>query len=125
MSIDLSRRQRRFVAYSIPVLAVFAALLFGAVMLILLGADPIEGYSEMFLGAFGSGDALIATGLGGPRQISSSIATSGVSWSAATRSSHRVSTNQINMSPTITAPKNARLNRIRFFIVASPFREAM
>jgi simple sugar transport system permease protein len=61
MSIDLSKRQRRFVAYSIPVLAVFAALLFGAVMLILLGADPIEGYSEMFLGAFGSGDALIAT----------------------------------------------------------------
>ncbi len=54
-------RQRRFLAYSIPVLAVFAALLFGAVMLLLLGADPIEGYSEMFLGAFGSGDALVAT----------------------------------------------------------------
>jgi len=61
MTIDLSRRQRRFLAYSIPVLAVFAALLFGAIMLILLGADPIEGYSEMFLGAFGSGDALVAT----------------------------------------------------------------
>ena len=61
MTFDLSKRQRRFLAYSIPVLAVFAALLFGAIMLILLGADPIEGYSEMFLGAFGSGDALIAT----------------------------------------------------------------
>jgi ABC-type uncharacterized transport system permease subunit len=61
MSIKLSHQQRRLLAYSIPVLAVFAALLFGAIMLILLGANPIEGYSEMFIGAFGSGDALIAT----------------------------------------------------------------
>jgi ABC-type uncharacterized transport system permease subunit len=61
MSIKLSHQQRRLLAYSIPVLAVFAALLFGAIMLILLGANPIEGYSEMFVGAFGSGDALIAT----------------------------------------------------------------
>jgi len=61
MSLNLSHRNRRLLAYSIPVLAVFAALLFGAVMLILLGANPIEGYSEMFVGAFGSGDALVAT----------------------------------------------------------------
>ncbi len=61
MSINLSSKQRRYLAYSIPVLAVFAALLFGAIMLVLLGANPIEGYSEMFIGAFGSGDALIAT----------------------------------------------------------------
>ena len=61
MTFDLSRKQRRLLAYSIPVLAVFAALIFGAVMLILLGADPIEGYTEMIVGAFGSGDALIAT----------------------------------------------------------------
>jgi len=61
MSINLSHQQRRILAYSIPVLAVFAALLFGAVMLLLLGANPIEGYGEMFVGAFGSGDALIAT----------------------------------------------------------------
>ncbi|MGB5432616.1 MAG: ABC transporter permease, partial [Acidimicrobiia bacterium] len=61
MSINLSHQQRRILAYSIPVLAVVAALLFGAVMLILLGANPIEGYSEMFVGAFGSGNALIAT----------------------------------------------------------------
>jgi simple sugar transport system permease protein len=61
MSIHLSHRGRRLLAYSIPVLAVFAALLFGAVMLLLLGADPIHGYTEMFIGAFGSGDALIAT----------------------------------------------------------------
>ncbi len=61
MSINLSTKQRRYLAYSIPVLAVFAALLFGAIMLVLLGADPFKGYSEMFIGAFGSGDALIAT----------------------------------------------------------------
>ena len=61
MSIHLSHRGRRLLAYSIPMLAVFGALLFGAVMLLLLGADPIHGYTEMFIGAFGSGDALIAT----------------------------------------------------------------
>ena len=61
MSINLSTKQRRYLAYSIPVLAVVAALLFGAIMLVLLGADPFKGYSEMFIGAFGSGDALIAT----------------------------------------------------------------
>ncbi len=61
MTLNLSHQQRRILAYSIPVLAVFAALLFGAIMLILLGANPIEGYGEMFVGAFGSGDALIAT----------------------------------------------------------------
>jgi ABC-type uncharacterized transport system permease subunit len=61
MTINLTHQQRRILAYSIPVLAVFAALLFGAVMLILLGANPIEGYTEMFIGAFGSGDALVAT----------------------------------------------------------------
>ena len=61
MSINLSTKQRRYLAYSIPVLAVFAALLFGAIMLVLLGANPFKGYSELFIGAFGSGDALIAT----------------------------------------------------------------
>jgi simple sugar transport system permease protein len=61
MTSDLTQQQRRILAYSIPVLAVFAALLFGAIMLLLLGANPIEGYGEMLVGAFGSGDALIAT----------------------------------------------------------------
>ncbi len=61
MTSGLSPRQRRGLAYSIPVLAVVAALLFGAVMLVLLGANPIEAYVEMLKGAFGSGDALIAT----------------------------------------------------------------
>jgi simple sugar transport system permease protein len=63
MTNGLTERQRRGLAYSIPVLAVLAALLFGAVMLLLLGANPFEAYFEMFKGAFGSGDALIATTL--------------------------------------------------------------
>ena len=58
MTRQLSRQQRRLLAYSIPVLSVLAALLIGAVMLILLGADPIEGYREMLTGAFGSGETL-------------------------------------------------------------------
>lgn len=61
MTFDLTQQQRRLLAYSIPVLAVLGALAFGGVMLVLLGANPIEGYVEMFVGAFGSGDALIAT----------------------------------------------------------------
>ena len=63
MTNRFSHKQRRMLAYSIPVLAVLAALLFGAIMLLLLGANPVEGYVEMFVGAFGSGDALIATTL--------------------------------------------------------------
>ncbi len=63
MTTRLSPRQRRGLAYSIPVLAVLAALAFGAIMLVLLGANPIEAYVEMFAGAFGSADALIATTL--------------------------------------------------------------
>ena len=61
MTLNLTHQQRRILAYSIPVLAVLAALLFGAVMLILLGANPFEGYVEMFVGAFGSGNALVST----------------------------------------------------------------
>jgi ABC-type uncharacterized transport system permease subunit len=51
---------RRFL---IPVLAVAGALAIGAVMLLALGANPVEGYVAMFEGAFGSGDALIETAL--------------------------------------------------------------
>lgn len=39
---------------SLPVLAVGAALLIGAVMLVLLKADPIQAYGAMIEGAFGS-----------------------------------------------------------------------
>jgi simple sugar transport system permease protein len=61
MTFKLSHQQRRLLAYSIPVIAVVAALIFGAIMLVLLGADPVEGYVEMFVGAFGSGRALVST----------------------------------------------------------------
>jgi ABC-type uncharacterized transport system permease subunit len=47
----------------IPFIAVGGALAIGAVMLIVLGANPLEGYRAMFSGAFGSGDALVATAL--------------------------------------------------------------
>jgi simple sugar transport system permease protein len=41
--------------------AILAALLIGAVMLILLGANPIEGYAALLEGAFGSTNALADT----------------------------------------------------------------
>lgn len=37
-----------------PVLAVVAALMAGAVMLLLLGVNPVEAYTAMFIGVFGS-----------------------------------------------------------------------
>lgn len=46
---------------AIPLLAAGAALLIGAVMLLLLGANPLEGYSALFRGAFGSQNALADT----------------------------------------------------------------
>jgi simple sugar transport system permease protein len=42
---------------------VAAALLIGAVMLLVLDASPIEGVRAMFRGAFGSKDALVSTAL--------------------------------------------------------------
>ncbi|GMR01999.1 MAG: ABC transporter permease [Acidimicrobiia bacterium] len=63
MTVNLSHKQRRALAYSIPVLSVLAALAIGAVMLVLLGANPIEGFAKMFIGAFGSVDALVSTTL--------------------------------------------------------------
>ena len=44
-----------------PVLAVIAAMLFGAVMLLLLGVNPIEAYAAMLGGAFGSVSGLTQT----------------------------------------------------------------
>lgn len=54
-----SRIQRLLV----PVAAVFAALLVGAIMLLALGANPITGYWAMLRGAFGSSNGLIETAL--------------------------------------------------------------
>ena len=42
----------------LPVLATIAALAIGAIMLRLIGADPIEGYRAMFTGAFGNKNGL-------------------------------------------------------------------
>jgi ABC-type uncharacterized transport system permease subunit len=45
----------------LPVFATFAALAVGAVMLLLLGANPIKAYGALIEGAFGSGNALAET----------------------------------------------------------------
>ena len=45
----------------LPVFATFVALAVGAVMLLLLGANPLRAYGAMVEGAFGSGNALAET----------------------------------------------------------------
>mgnify|MGYP001584524113 FL=1 len=47
----------------VPVVAVLAAFLIGAMMLLALGANPLEGYQALFEGAFGDIDALADTAL--------------------------------------------------------------
>ena len=54
---------RRLAGLAVPVGAVVAALAVGAVMLVALGTNPIEGYRAMFNGAFGSFDALADTAI--------------------------------------------------------------
>ncbi|MGD9317628.1 MAG: ABC transporter permease [Anaerolineae bacterium] len=45
----------------LPVFATLAALALGAVMLLILGANPIQAYAALLEGAFGSGNALAET----------------------------------------------------------------
>jgi ABC-type uncharacterized transport system permease subunit len=45
----------------LPVIATFAALAVGAVLLLILGANPIRAYGALLEGAFGSGNALAET----------------------------------------------------------------
>ncbi len=45
----------------IPLLATLAALLVGAIMLLLLGVNPIQAYATLIQGAFGSSNALADT----------------------------------------------------------------
>ena len=45
----------------LPVFATFAALALGAVMLLVLGANPIRAYGALVEGAFGSGNAIAET----------------------------------------------------------------
>ena len=47
----------------VPLTAVAAALGVGAVMLLALGANPLQGYAALFDGAFGSWDALADTAI--------------------------------------------------------------
>lgn len=51
----------RLVDTLLPVLATLAALLVGAVMLLLLKVNPIEAYGALWEGAFGSSNAFAET----------------------------------------------------------------
>ncbi len=63
-SAAANRRNRsKYFAFLIPIGSVLAALLIGAIMLVALGANPLEGFGELLTGAFGSTDALISTAL--------------------------------------------------------------
>ncbi|MEC8983230.1 MAG: ABC transporter permease, partial [Actinomycetota bacterium] len=52
---------KNLVGTLVPLLAAVVALAFGATMLLALGASPVEGFSAMFDGAFGSGSRIAAT----------------------------------------------------------------
>ncbi len=54
---------RPLVGLAVPFAAVAAALAVGAVMLLALGANPVDGYGAMFAGAFGGGDELADTAI--------------------------------------------------------------
>ena len=63
-SIGLLRRLARPLAgAAVPVLAVLAALIVGAIMLIALDANAIDGYKALFSGAFGGADELADTAI--------------------------------------------------------------
>ena len=47
--------------FAVPLVAAGLALALGAVMLLLLGANPLEGSAALFRGAFGSTNALADT----------------------------------------------------------------
>lgn len=57
------RARPRLLGYLVPVAAVVAALLIGAVILLRLGANPFEAFGAMMEGAFGSTNALMNTAL--------------------------------------------------------------
>lgn len=47
--------------FAIPVVAVLASLTVGAIIIALLGANPVEGYQSLIRGSLGSREALIST----------------------------------------------------------------
>lgn len=61
MTRNRSPQRSRILGYLVPVAAVTLALLIGALMLGILGANPLEGLNAMFQGAFGSGTAITST----------------------------------------------------------------
>ena len=52
---------RRFAGAVVPMLAAFVAFACGAMMLVAVGASPIDGFRELLSGAFGGGDQLAQT----------------------------------------------------------------
>jgi simple sugar transport system permease protein len=64
MTDAVKRGWRRLMASWVSLLvAALAGLLVGAIMLLALGANPIDGYEALFRGAFGSGRALVDTAI--------------------------------------------------------------
>jgi len=60
-SLFRSERFAQLVDAMLPVFATLAALLVGALMLVLLGANPFQAYGALIDGAFGSGNAFAET----------------------------------------------------------------
>lgn len=52
---------KRLTGAAVPLMATAAAFLFGAVMILAVGADPVLGFKELLSGAFGSGERLATT----------------------------------------------------------------
>lgn len=52
---------KKLVGLSIPLLAAIVAFFMGAIMLLVVGANPVDGFKAMLDGAFGSWDRLVAT----------------------------------------------------------------
>lgn len=63
MQLDLLRNPRldRAIEFLLPVLAVTLALIIGAVMIVLMDANPIEAYQGLWEGAFGTKNAVADT----------------------------------------------------------------
>jgi ABC-type uncharacterized transport system permease subunit len=57
------RARPRLIGYLVPVAAVVVALLIGAIIILRLGASPIEAFTSMLDGAFGSSTALMNTAI--------------------------------------------------------------
>lgn len=52
---------RRLTGGIVPLGAALVAFLFGAIMILALGASPVDGLGAMIDGAFGTGDRVAAT----------------------------------------------------------------